>query len=104
MATWTAPTRLWRAAAAVRRFALTLMNMPMMPEAMEQAAPTRKANAVYMPSWTPLISVSLTSGVFTTAMTAPMMTDANNARTAMVTYCRRMKATAPSMGMIQSIA
>ena len=43
MATWTAPTRLCCAAAAVRRLALTLMNMPMMPEAIEQAAPTRNA-------------------------------------------------------------
>ncbi len=46
MATGTAPTRLLRAAAAVRRFALTLMNMPMMPDAIEQAAPTRNAIAV----------------------------------------------------------
>ena len=35
-----------RAAAAVRTFDLTLMYMPMMPEAIEQAAPTRKAMPV----------------------------------------------------------
>ena len=45
IATWTASTRLRRAAAAVRRLDLTLMNMPMMPDAIEQAAPTRKAIA-----------------------------------------------------------
>ncbi len=49
MATWTASTRLRRAAAAVRTFDLTLMYMPMMPEAIEQAAPTRKATPVRMP-------------------------------------------------------
>ena len=43
IATWTASTRLRRAAAAVRTLALTLMYMPMMPEAIEQAAPTRNA-------------------------------------------------------------
>ena len=45
IATWTASTRLRRAAAAVRTFDLTLMYMPMMPDAIEQAAPTRNANA-----------------------------------------------------------
>ena len=45
MATWTASTRLRRAAAAVRTFAFTLMNIPMMPEAIEHAAPTRNAIA-----------------------------------------------------------
>ena len=50
IATWTASTRLRRAAAAVRRFALTAMYMPMMPDAIEQAAPTRKATPVLMPS------------------------------------------------------
>src|SRR5438034_29532 len=43
IATWTASTRLRRAAAAVRRFERTLMYMPMIPDAMEQAAPTRHA-------------------------------------------------------------
>jgi hypothetical protein len=37
----------------VRTLALTLMNMPMMPEAMEQIAPTRKATPVLMPSSVP---------------------------------------------------
>ena len=49
IATWTASTRLRRAAAAVRRFDLTLMYMPMMPDAIEHAAPTRKAMPVLMP-------------------------------------------------------
>ena len=35
IATWTASTRLRRAAEAVRTLALTLMNMPMIPEAIE---------------------------------------------------------------------
>ena len=46
IATWTASTRLRRAAEAVRTFDLTLMYMPMIPDAIEQAAPTRKAIAV----------------------------------------------------------
>ncbi len=46
MATWTASTRLRRAAAAVRTLALTLMNMPMIPEAIEHSAPTMNAKAV----------------------------------------------------------
>ena len=45
IATWTASTRLRRAADAVRTFDLDAMNMPMIPEAIEQAAPTRKAIA-----------------------------------------------------------
>ena len=60
IATWTASTRLRRAAAAVRTLALTAMNMPMMPEAIEQAAPTRKAMPVRMPRSTPLTGVSAT--------------------------------------------
>ena len=43
IATWTASTRLRRAADAVRTLALTLMYMPMIPDAIEHAAPTRKA-------------------------------------------------------------
>ena len=96
IATWTASTRLRWAAAAVRRFALTLMYMPMMPDAIEQAAPTRNAIAVRMPSSSPKNSVSAKSFVSTIAMTAPTMTLATTARTAMVRYWRRMKATAPS--------
>ena len=49
IATWTASTRLRRAADAVRTLALTLMNMPMIPDAIEQAAPTRKATPVMIP-------------------------------------------------------
>ena len=45
IATWTASTRLRRAADAVRTFGLHAMNMPMIPDAIEQAAPTRKAIA-----------------------------------------------------------
>ncbi len=96
MAVWTAPTRLVRAAAAVRTFDLTLMNMPMMPEAIEQAAPTRKATPVRMPRSTPLMSVSATAGPSTIVMTTPTTTATTTARMAMVRYWRRMKATAPS--------
>jgi hypothetical protein len=49
IATLTASTRLRRAAAAVRTLDLTLTYMPMIPEAIEQAAPTRKAIPVRMP-------------------------------------------------------
>ena len=49
IATWTASTRLRRAADAVRTLDLTATNMPMIPEAIEHAAPTRKANAVMIP-------------------------------------------------------
>ncbi len=40
-------------AAAVRPFDRTLMYMPMMPESIEQTAPTRKAMAVRKPSSVP---------------------------------------------------
>ncbi len=97
MATWTAPTRLWRAAAAVRTLALTLTNMPMMPDAIEQAAPTRKAIAG--------VDAQLDAvdgrcprppACSTMAMMAPTTNAPTSARMAMVTYWRRMKATAPS--------
>ena len=78
MATWTASTRLRCAAAAVRTFDLTVMYMPMMPEAIEQAAPTRKATPVMMPSWRPKTSVSATSAVSTRAMTTPMIDGADD--------------------------
>ena len=96
MATWTASTRLRRAAAAVRTLALTLMYMPMIPEAIEQTAPTRKAIAVRMPSSGPKMFVSATSFVSKTEMRRPIATAPTTARIAIVTYWRRMKATAPS--------
>ena len=49
IATWTASTRLRRAADAVRTLVLTATNMPMIPDAIEHAAPTRNANAVMSP-------------------------------------------------------
>ena len=82
IATWTASTRLRRAADAVRTLERTLMVMPMMPESIEQPAPTRKANAVRTPIGMPArIGTSATSGVSTTAMTTPMITDATTAST-----------------------
>ena len=97
IATWTASTRLRRAAAAVRTLAFTLMYMPMIPEAIEQAAPTRNANAVMMPIGTPARTghVGDIRGL-DDAMRTPMMTAATTARTAMVVYWRLMNATAPS--------
>ena len=97
IATWTASTRLRRAAAAVRTLERTLIVMPMMPEAIEQAAPTRKANAVRAPIGTPASDrTSATSGVSTRAITTPMITAATRARTAIVVYWRLTKASAPS--------
>ena len=49
IATWTASTRLRRAADAVRTLALTATSMPMIPDAIEHAAPTRKAKPVMTP-------------------------------------------------------
>ena len=49
MATWTASTRLRRAAEAVRTFGPDAMNMPMIPDAIEHAAPTMNAKAVMTP-------------------------------------------------------
>ena len=72
------------------------MYMPMMPDAIEQAAPTRKAIPVRMPSSTPKMSVSATSGPSTMAMTRPITTAPPMASRPMVRYWRRMKATAPS--------
>ncbi len=97
IATWTASTRLRRAADAVRTFDLTATNMPMIPDAIEQAAPTRKANAVMSPIGRPARSgTSATAGVSTSVMTTPMMTAPNRAMIPMVVYWRRMNATAPS--------
>ena len=97
IATWTAPTRLVRAAAAVRTFERTLTNMPMIPDAIEQAAPTRNAIAVMTPIGKPARDgTSATSAVSTTPMTTPMTTAPTRASTAMVVYWRRTKASAPS--------
>ena len=97
IATWTASTRLRRAADAVRTLALTATNMPMMPDAIEHAAPTRKAKAVMIPIGRPAsFCTSATSLVSTSVMTTPMITAAKRAMIAMVVYWRRMKATAPS--------
>ena len=97
MATWTAPTRLVRAAAAVRTFDRTLTNMPMIPDAIEQAAPTMKAIPVMIPIGMPARSgTSATSGVSTTPMTMLMSTAPTSASRAIVVYWRRTKASAPS--------
>ena len=45
IATWTASTRLRRAADAVRTFERTLIVMPMMPESIEQNAPDEEGDA-----------------------------------------------------------
>ena len=51
------------------------MNMPMMPDAIEHAAPTRNANAVMIPIGRPAIEgTSATAGVSTSVMTTPMTT------------------------------
>ena len=96
MAVWTAPTRLVWAAAAVGTLARTLTHMPMMPATIEQAAPTRKAKPVRMPSSTPKTCVSATSSVSTTAMMAATTSVPTTASRAMVEYWRLMKALAPS--------
>ena len=81
IATWTASTRLRRAAEAVRTFALTLMYMPMIPEAIEQAAPTRKAIAGPDADGAPASDgTSATSAVSTSVMTTPMTTAPTRAR------------------------
>ena len=97
IATWTASTRLRRAADAVRTLALTATNMPMMPEAIEHSAPTKKAKAVIRPMGKPAsLGTSATSGVSTSVMTIPMTTAPTMARMKIVVYWRRMNATAPS--------
>src|SRR5215207_9543124 len=75
------------AAAAVRRFAWTAMNMPMKPASPEQNAPTRKAMAVLRPCSTSFAS---------TPINPPMMMAASTAKIAIVRYCRFKKAIAPS--------
>ena len=96
MATWTASTRLRRAAEAVRTLALTATNMPMIPEAIEQAAPTRNAIPVRQPRSSPLKRVSATWGVTSAEITAVITTAPIKAKIAIVEYWRRMNATAPS--------
>ena len=71
MATWTASTRLRRAADAVRTLALTLMNMPMIPDAIEHAAPTMNAIPVRKPRSGPKMSVSATAAVSKIEMITP---------------------------------
>ena len=97
IATWTASTRLRRAAAAVRTFERTLIVMPMMPESIEQPAPTRKAIAVMNPIGLPASDgTSATSLVSTRVMTMPMTTAPPRAIRAIVVYWRLTKASAPS--------
>ncbi len=77
----------------------------MIPDAIEHAAPTRKAKAVMSPIGRPAklphagwvsSGTSATAGVSTSVMTRPMITAAKIAMIPMVVYWRRMKATAPS--------
>ena len=97
IATWTASTRLRWAADAVRTLARTATNMPMMPEAIEHSAPTKKAIAVMIPIGRPArAGTSATSGVSTSVMSTPMRTAPTTAKMKIVVYWRRMKATAPS--------
>ena len=97
IATWTASTRLRRAADAVRTLARTATNMPMMPDAIEHRAPTKKATPVMIPIGRPAIDgTSATSGVSTQAISAPMRIEPTTARMKIVVYWRWMKATAPS--------
>src|SRR3954447_16705048 len=87
MATWTASTRLRRAADAVRTLVLTATNIPMMPDAIEHAAPTRKANAVISPMGRPAsFGTSATAGVSTRVITTPMTTAPTTARMPIVEY------------------
>ena len=72
------------------------MNMPMIPEAIEHAAPTRNAIPVRIPSAAPKVLVSATLAVSATEMSTASATATTRARTAIVEYWRRMKATAPS--------
>ncbi len=97
IATWTASTRLRRAADAVRTLALTATSMPMIPDAIEHAAPMRKAMPVNTPMGRPAsFGTSATAAVSTMPMTTPMTTAPTTARIPMVVYWRRMKAVAPS--------
>jgi hypothetical protein len=78
----------------VRTFALTATSMPMMPDAIEQAAPTMKAKPVMTRSGRPAsFGTSATSAVSTRPMTTPMTTAPTTARIPMVVYWRRRKAT-----------
>ena len=87
IATWTASTRLRRAAEAVRTLALTAMSMPMIPDAIEHAAPTRKAKPVMTPIGRPAsLGTSATSADSTMPMTTPMTTAPTIARMPIVVY------------------
>jgi hypothetical protein len=97
MATWTASTRLRRAADATRTLALTLTSMPMMPQAIEQAAPTRKAAPVRRPMSRPTCGVSAVLAVSSAEMITKITTEPIRASTPMVVYWRLMNATAPSL-------
>jgi len=96
MATWTASTRLRRAAEATRTLARTLTSMPMIPQAIEQAAPTRNAKPVRRPRSTPLWEVSATAVVSTSEIRTKITTAPTRARAPIVVYWRLMNATAPS--------
>jgi hypothetical protein len=97
IATWTASTRLRRAADATRTFALTLTSMPMIPQAIEQAAPSRNAPPVRMPMSIPTCDVSATLAVSSTEMIAKITTEPASASRPIVVYWRLMNATAPSL-------
>ena len=97
MATWTASTRLRRAAEATRTLALTLTSMPMIPQAIEQAAPIRNAPPVRTPMSIPTWEVSATLLVSRIEMIAKITTEPTRARAPMVVYWRLMNATAPSL-------
>ena len=72
------------------------MYMPMIPDAIEQAAPTRNAMPVRQPRSNPNTFVSATSRVSNTVMTAAITTAPTSASRPIVEYWRRMNATAPS--------
>ena len=72
------------------------MYMPMMPDAIEHSAPTKKAIAVLKPRAGPKISVSATSLVSKAEMSPKTPIAPTTARTKIVEYWRLMKATAPS--------
>ncbi len=80
----------------MRTLALTLMNMPMIPEAIEQAAPTRNAMPVRQPRSKPLYWVSATCLVTRAVITPVITTAPTRAKIPIVEYWRRMNATAPS--------
>ena len=72
------------------------MYMPMIPEAIEQAAPTRNATPVRQPRSNPNTDVSATCFVSNAVISPVMRTAATTASTPIVVYWPRMKAIAPS--------